>query len=498
MEIKNDETKLLFNDFEDEGSKESDGEIDFCVKYKDLDLDNDKQYYCYFYEKKNGEKDFVFDKGYVPEIRKNTSGAYDVKYSCNKNCVGLRFFVAGKEITEDVAKNMSPEKNNDVTWYEVKQDENGQKYIAKLGLNETEWQKTDISFAYSNDHFDDKKQWKIGPYKKYGDHKFLTHFNNYGPVYIKCNKFKQLISNDINSSEFDADNTEFNPNVYACVKLNPDSNFYLDWSGDMKKDLENKIGTGNKHNGYMEDMYILRFYVTKKRLSINEGNKFDENTLFDKNDKISVFEVRRDKSDNIVLWHLKNKGKNEWEAVDGEVIYYSLHPFMNNAYAEQITYHCTTQLANDIQKSYTVGVKHSGYGKEIISENTVEIESDDKLKSTNNANNIKDNEAHEQHKTNTDKSNSKNKFNHIGKTILFSLLAIGVGFLFGWIYALIPIVLLIIFAILDYKYKFNLLPGPKKILSCVMPCLSCLTETEKINSFESPKTLGNEIKRTDK
>ena len=499
MEIKNDETKLLFNDFEDEGSKESDGEIDFCVKYKDLDLDNDKQYYCYFYEKKNGEKNFAFKKGNNPEIRKNTSGAYDVKYSCNKNCVGLRFFVAGKEITEDVAKNMSPEKNNDVTWYEVKQDENGQKYIAKLGLNETEWQKTDISFAYSNDHFDDKKQWKIGPYKKYGDHKFLTHFNNYGPVYIKCNKFKQLISNDINSSEVDADNTEFNPNVYACVKLNPDSNFYLDWSGNMKKALADDFGTGNKHNGYMEDMYTLRFYVTNKKLDINEGDKFDENELFDKNDKISVFEVRRDKSDNIVLWHLKNKGKNEWEAVDGEVIYYSLHPFMNNAYAEQITYHCTTQSENDIQKSYTVGVYEDN---KKISENTVEINNTDIVDPTmSNRNNKSGTSESLSMKNNLDNQidQSKQQSNyHIGKIIFFGLISVGVGLFWGWLYALIPVALLIVFAIWDYKCKFKLLPGPKKILSCVMPCLSCLTETEKINSFESPKTLGNEIKRTDK
>ena len=130
MSIKNNETKLLFNDFEDEKNKKSDNLIDFYVKYKDLGLGNDKQYYCYFYEKQDGEKDFVFDKGYVPKIRKNSFEAYHVNYSCNKNCVGLRFFVTDQEIISGNAENMSPEKNKNVTWYEVKQDENGKKYIA--------------------------------------------------------------------------------------------------------------------------------------------------------------------------------------------------------------------------------------------------------------------------------------------------------------------------------------------------------------------------------
>ncbi len=469
MSIKNNETKLLFNDFEDEENKKSSSELNFYVKYKDLGLDNKKQYYCYFYEKQNGEKNFVFDESYITEIRRNTSGAYNVKYSCNKNCVGLRFFVADQKIEDNDAKNMSLEKNKNVTWYEVKQDEEGKRYIAKYNWDEKKWEKTNISFACSDDYFSNKKRWKIGPYEKYGDHKFLTYFNNYSLVYIKCDKFKQLISNDINGFEIDANNTDFNPNVYVCVKLHPGGDFYLDWSGDMKKDLVEDSGTGNNHNGYMEDMYILRFYVTKKRLSINEGNKFDENTLFDKNDKISVFEVRRDKSDNIVLWHLKNKGKNEWEAVDGEVIYYSMDLLIEGAYKEKITYHCTTQSENDILKSYTVEVKHLEYGKEITSENTVKIESD-----------------------------SKTKFNHIGKTIFFGLISVGVGLCWGWLYALIPVALLIVFAILDYKCEFKLLPGPKKILSCVMPCLSCLKETEKTNNFESPKTLENEIKITGK
>ena len=60
------------------------------------------------------------------------------------------------------------------------------------------------------------------------------------------------------------------------------------------------------------------------------------------------------------------------------------------------------------------------------------------------------------------------------------MISVGVGLFFGWFYALIPIVAFIVLAILDHKYKFKLLPGPKKILSCVMPCWSCLKETKEI------------------
>ena len=83
--------------------------------------------------------------------------------------------------------------------------------------------------------------------------------------------------------------------------------------------------------------------------------------------------------------------------------------------------------------------------------------------------------------------------NHIGKTIFFGLISVGVGFLFGWIYALIPIIALIVLAILDYKYEFKLLPGPKKILSCVMPCLSCLKEVEEEKNPEGDKSKIKDI-----
>ncbi|MBQ9491994.1 MAG: hypothetical protein IJU86_04420 [Firmicutes bacterium] len=492
MSIKNNETKLLFNDFEDEGSKKSGGEIDFCVKYKDLGLDNNEQYYSYFYKKHNGEKNFVFDESYVPEIRENAFGAYDVEYSCNKNCVGLRFFVANQKIISCDAKNMSPGKNKNVTWYEVKQDEEGKKYIAKYNGYEKKWEKTNISFAYSNDHFSLEKKWKMGPQEKYGKDKFLMHFYNLYDMRIRSDKTKisSMISKDI-SLQIDINNLSDDIKIYGCMQLKPNDKFYFDWN---KKSLRTKFeqngGTINIRNGYVEDVFAMRFYITKQDINFKIGDDVTENTF---SESVSVFEVRRDENSHIVLWHLKDKEKDEWEAVDGEVSYCSLHRFVKNVYTEQITYHCTTQLANDISKSYTVKVKvkHSRCGKEIISENTAEIESDDKLKSTNNANNIKDNEAHKQHKTNTDKSNSKTKFNHIGKTIFFGLISVGVGLFWGWLYALIPIAVLIVVALLDQKLKF--LPGPKKILSCVMPCLSCLKEVEEEKNPEGDKSKIKDI-----
>ena len=98
-------------------------------------------------------------------------------------------------------------------------------------------------------------------------------------------------------------------------------------------------------------------------------------------------------------------------------------------------------------------------------------------------------------KVKTDESKTKVKSNyHICKTILFSLLAIVVGFLFGWIYALIPIAALIVLVIFDQIFDFC--PGTKKILSYVVPCLSCLKETEEkennpeLDEAEDIKNMG--------
>ena len=73
--------------------------------------------------------------------------------------------------------------------------------------------------------------------------------------------------------------------------------------------------------------------------------------------------------------------------------------------------------------------------------------------------------------------------NHIGKTIFFGLISVGVGFLFGWIYALIPIAMLIAFAILDQK--FNFVPEFKTIFCC---CIFCpISNRKKEEKDESPK-----------
>ena len=249
--------------------------------------------------------------------------------------------------------------------------------------------------------------------------------------------------------------------------------------------MEKDSGTGNKHNGYVEDMYILRFYVTNKKLDINEGDKFDENTLFNKNDKISAFEVRRDKSDNVVLWHLKNKEKGEWEVVDGKVSFLLFNE--QKTLVDSLSYNCKIKAENGIQKFYTVEILDILDDSEKIGENTVNINNTDIVGQTFNLEKTKTDEC----KVKTGESKTKVKSNyHIGKIILFSLLAILVGFLFGWIYALISAFALIVSIILDHK--FNFCPEVETIFCCFKSCLgSCCNE---LDSEEPEPKLGRDIK----
>ena len=67
--------------------------------------------------------------------------------------------------------------------------------------------------------------------------------------------------------------------------------------------------------------------------------------------------------------------------------------------------------------------------------------------------------------------------NHIGKTILFGLITVGVGVFFGWLYTLIPIVMFIVIVILDQI--FNFLPEFKTICCCFRSCSNPKKEKEK-------------------
>ena len=111
----------------------------------------------------------------------------------------------------------------------------------------------------------------------------------------------------------------------------------------------------------------------------------------------------------------------------------------------------------------------------------------------NNKNNFEDEILKNTVISNRGKGKAKSNY-HIGKTIFFGLVSVGVGLFWGWLYALIPVALLIVFAIWDYKCKFKLLPGPKKILSCVMPCLSCLKDTKEISYPEMYKNITDKGK----
>ena len=184
----------------------------------------------------------------------------------------------------------------------------------------------------------------------------------------------------------------------------------------------------------MEDILNLRFVITTEDFKLNVGDQSDEEEFRYKTDR-SVFYLHKDKQNNMVLSHRITRNKlNKWETVDADI---RLEKQINNSKEWQI-YKYISQAKVGLIKSFFQ--------------------------------------------------------NHIGKTIFFGLISVGVGLFLGWIYALIPVALLIVFAILDYKREFKLLPGPKKILSCVMPCLSCLKETEKIPNPKMYKNLTDKDK----
>ncbi len=83
---------------------------------------------------------------------------------------------------------------------------------------------------------------------------------------------------------------------------------------------------------------------------------------------------------------------------------------------------------------------------------------------------------------------------HIGKTIFFGLISVGVGLFVGWLYALIPVALLIVLAILDQK--FNFVPEFKTTFCC---CIFCpISDRKKEEKNESPKQDKNaSIKNTE-
>ncbi len=260
---------------------------------------------------------------------------------------------------------------------------------------------------------------------------FLMRFNDCSKINITGDKFKQIISTDlgININNIDEDKkNSLKVYVFARSSLSDDP-YLLQDPYSLSTGLKNNFETKNCCDGYMEDMISLRFVITNENLDFKVGDQVDmgaiECKIYETNG--SIFFLRRDEKNNVVLLHrIKKKSSNEWQLVDAEI---TLKKQINNS-QEWREYKYISKAEVGLIKSFFQ--------------------------------------------------------NHTGKVIFFGLISVGVGWFWSWLYAPIPIALLVVFAILDYKYKYKFLPGPKKILSCVMPCLSCLKETKR-SEMESPR-----------
>ncbi len=289
--------------------------------------------------------------------------------------------------------------------------------IMEYDSSKKQWSKTLISFTY--DKSDSSKQ-----------DKFLMRFNDCSKINITGDKFKQIIGNDIgidinsinqgqNSDK--NKNTDTEPKVYVFAQPSLCSLYsLLQKPYPLSEALNNNFETKNCCDGDMEDIPDLLFVITTEDFKLKVGDQSDGGEFGYQTGR-SVFYLHKDKQNNMVLSHRITRNKlNKWETVDADI---RLEKQINNS-KEWQTYKYISQAKVGLIKSFFQ--------------------------------------------------------NHIGKTIFLGLISVGVGLFWGWLYALIPIIALIVLAILDHKFKFNLLPGPKKILSCVMPCLSCPKETEKI------------------
>lgn len=319
------------------GTETNNSQYYIGIKRSDLDFIDNKQYLAlYKQNEKNGN--FILDGTFDPLVpqgstinKEKEKNFFETMCTYNENIYGLRFCFANSQLKGDEAKNASLD-DPDLVWLELQCDENGDKFLARYNPTNRTWERTDISFALK-DLFggNDKDQvgintvWEMYPKKKYGDGKFLTTFATQDCIEIKTDEdqnnplkqMKEIVKDDTGLS---VDNYEMD--IYTCTQFEPNGEFYLDWGPEdipAKRAFETGLGTINNHNKKMEDVLALRFYVTPERLDIHVGQKFDEAAILNPA-QCSVFEIRRDVNNNMVMWHF-DRNNNNWIPVDATVIH---------------------------------------------------------------------------------------------------------------------------------------------------------------------------------
>lgn len=320
-----------------DGSITANSQCYIRIKRSDLDFIDNKQYYA-LYKQSEKDGDFVLDGTFDPVIPQESTtnkekgkNFFETMCSYNENVFGLRFCFANRELEQSEARDVSLD-NPDLIWLELKIDSNGDEFLARYNPQNKTWKPTEISFALKDlfggndtERSGTNSIWEMYPKKKYGDGKFLTTFATQDCIDIRTNEnpdnpleeMKKIVKNDTGLS---IDNGEMN--IYTCMQFEFNGEFYLDWGPEdtTAREAFNKVlGTINNHNKKMEAVLALRFYVTPEKLNINVGQKFDEIKISNPA-TCSVFEIRRDANNNMVMWHF-DRDNNAWIPVDATVVH---------------------------------------------------------------------------------------------------------------------------------------------------------------------------------
>ena len=407
----------------------------------------------------------------------------------DKNFDCVRFCLSSKQMGSNMMRNRQPDKQDEnLTWYETFFDTDGNIFITKHiedDLTET----TDISFGYSDgESYDLNTRWIFYPKNKYGDKKFLMYFGNDCDISIDNKIFGEVLdkNTDISLKKDDKSDVFSVVNENWCVYLYKqyDENGCCDFF--MSIGLNEYLSQKFTHGIFCdENLFTLRLCITNEKLNFERNQQFDATAAFAQCKKKFLFEIIRDKNNYVIMKYI-NADAKIYKIVDSDICLERKYRFI-----------CKTNSENNVVKSYFYNYLVYEDSKQIwnkVSEKTVTL--NNSLTSEINTNSFESNNKNENKKAieSVCKIEQNPGFfkQHKGKTIFFSLVAIIIGLYFSWLYALIPIAALIIFVILDHK--FNFLPRPKKILTCLMPCLSCLKETKEIESLEMSTDLKYEIK----
>ncbi len=328
-----------------DGTKSTGSENYIMIKMSDLEslgINYQSQFNIFKQTEKDGK--FVVDSGFCPLTKKykkakpnelmdhqinlfvlfeffaergkiEYKNCFETMCSSGENIYGLRFCFTKGNTEKKLNQNVSLD-DHDLVWLELVCNKDGDKFLNKYNWQNKTWEPTDISFGLrdifgGNDFNASGKNTVLEMYPK--KIKFLTHFISHDSISIKEDDLL-FITNTIKA---DTGLKIDNVNVCACMQFKPNGPFYVDWNEKAAMGLVScKLSTLNDHKNRMQDVLALRFYFTDQELNVKCGDLFDNQSI--KNAKKSVFEIRRDKNGNIILWHYDLK-KKIWLPVNATV-----------------------------------------------------------------------------------------------------------------------------------------------------------------------------------